>query len=87
METVVQGAAAPSHFGNPARSDALKSMLDPRRLCGPRSRGVCLYRLTFKEGGALFDFWKICAASDLKGSCLSDGWTPDAHRQKLGYTT
>lgn len=46
------------HFGNPAKSKvearraahSLFCSADFRRLCGPRSHGVCLYRLTFKEG-------------------------------------
>jgi len=39
----------PSHFGNPAKSQLL-SDYDSRRLCDLRSREVCLYRLSFKEG-------------------------------------
>jgi hypothetical protein len=35
----------------PAQAHFPKNALDPRWLCDPRSHGVCLYRLTFKEGG------------------------------------
>jgi hypothetical protein len=35
-------------FGNPAESKLLR--FDSRRLCGPRSRVVCLSRLSFKGG-------------------------------------
>ena len=49
----------PSHFGNPAKSDLLTAP-DFRWLCDPRSRGVCLYRLSFKEGDtiALVRAWR-----------------------------
>jgi hypothetical protein len=43
-------SAIPSHFGNPAKSvGILEIPIDFRRLCDPRSHGVCLYRLSFKS--------------------------------------
>ena len=75
-------------FGNPAKS-RLANGLDSRRLCGPRSRVVCLCRLSFKGGaGRTFRLSLTAAAFRRKRPRLLPSQTDGAeHTFQRNYKT